>query len=240
VILISQIYHVRAESHLLPLIWGALCLPVALLLRFTPALYLTSGLWLWSYWLYGGSHGELPWYYPALLLGLLIPYSLYVKDQRLYLTHVAVLMVALASTVPTGSLWLASVWVLALVALHLKLKKPLYDWLLLAGFLLWQVTFLVKLEDLPNVFYALPVAYLFVRGVRQRSNALLVANAVNTSLWLASLLLQVNFRYEEADVSATGFLLWLLAAGLLSFGVGCRIGAGVGASCCSSASPRSS
>ncbi len=223
VILIAQIYHVQAESYLLPLIWGALCVPLALLLRFPPALYIASGLWLWSYWLHLGESGELPWIYPALLLGLLLPYALLVKDRRFLQAHLGILILAVVTTLPAGELWHCSVFVGALVLLKLLLREPRYDWLLVVGFFVWQLVFLTEYKDLPNVFYALPLAYFFYRAHESRSNSLMIANVLNAQFWLCVLLFQITARYDLGRVEGTGVLLWLLAAGLLWYGIGKRL-----------------
>ncbi len=223
VILIGQIYHVTADSYLLPLVWGALCVPVGLFLRFRVALYIASGLWLWSYWLHFEETGQLPWIYPVLLLGFLLPYGLISKDRRFHLIHLAVLMLALMTTIAAESFWQCTVLVGALIVLRLRLREPLYDWLLVAGFFLWQFAFVEHFDDLPNLLYLLPLAFFFHRASATGSNALMVANVLNTQLWLTILLLQTAQRFDLGDVAGTGVLLWLLTAGVLWFGIGKRL-----------------
>jgi uncharacterized membrane protein len=223
VILIGQIYHLQSDSYTLPLIWGGLVVPLALLLRFSPALYVASGLWLWSYWLYQASHGELPWFYPALLLGFLMPYSLVVENRRLYGTHLWVLMVALISTVLTESFWHCSIFVAALVVLRVRFRRPLYDWMLVAGFLFWHLAFVARWEDFPNVLYALPLAYFFYRASSEKSDLLMIATILNVEVWLITTTLQATERFDLEEPSGLGFSMSLLASGLLWFGIGRRL-----------------
>jgi uncharacterized membrane protein len=222
-VLIAQAYHVLSDSYLLPLVWGALCLPVALLQRFRPALYVASGLWLVSYWLHLGELGRLPWIYPILLVGFLLPYGVIAGDRRFHVAHLGVLMVALTTTLVTGDVWHGSVFVAALALLRLRYREPVYDWLLMAGFFIWQFVFQIRFDDLPNVFYALPLAYFFYRAHTARSSALMIATVVNTQIWLGILLFQTGERLVLGAVEGAEVLLWLLAAGLLWFGIGKRL-----------------
>ncbi len=222
VALIGQTYHVQAGSYLLPLIWGVLCVPLALLLGFKPALYLASALWLWAYGLHFQEFESLTWIYPALLIGFLLPYSLVTRDRWLHRTQLAVLMMALILTLAASSFWHCSVLVAALVALRFVRRESRYDWLLVAGFLIWSFVYLLEF-DAPNVFYALPLAYFYYRAHQRKSNALMIATVLNTQLWLLLFLLEANDWYGFEDAEGTGILWWLLASGLLWFGIGKRV-----------------
>ena len=223
VILISQTYHVQADSYLLPAVWGGLCVPVGVFLGFRPALHLASGLWLGSYWLFSSSHAHLPWFYPVLLLGFLMPYSLAMKDERLYRTNLGVLMLALALTPAAADIWMCSVLIVALLVLRLRFGTSLYDGLLVAGFVFWHLTFLARFSDFPNVFYAVPLTYFLYLGLRQRSNPLMIATVLNTLFWLITLHIQITERVDLPQASVTGSLLWMMAAGILCFAIGKRI-----------------
>lgn len=223
VILLGQIYHLQADSYLLPLIWGGLAVPLALLLRFKPALYVASGLWYWAFWLYFEERSEAPWFYVALLLGFLLPYSLLAKDKRLYVTHVALLGLAILATVPMQAFWVCTALVLGLVALRVKFDEPVYDWLLVAGFAIWNLTWMMKDDDLPNLLYLIPLCYFFYRALRTESNALMIATVANAWVWLFITLLQTNEYFDLRDPMATGVAFWTLTTGLLWFGIGKRL-----------------
>ena len=169
------------------------------------------------------SHAHFPWFYPVVLLGFLVPYSLAVKDERLYYTNIGALMLALVLTQNTADLWMCSVWVVALLVLRLRFGTPLYDWLMVGGFVFWNLTFLARFSDFPNAFYVVPLAYFFYLGLTQRSNPLMVATVLNTIFWLITLYLQITERLGLLRVSAAGFLLLTMTAGILCFAIGKRI-----------------
>ena len=221
--LIGQIYHVEADSYLLPLVWGALCVPVALLLRFPAALYATSGLWFWANWLFELSRNQGSWFYPALLLGLLVPYALITERKWLHVTNLATLMAALLLTLASEGFLQGSLLVAGLIVLRTVLKKQLYDWLLVAAFFIWHISFLIHSAGYPSYPYALPLAYFFYRAYRDRSNWLMAVTVVNATLWVPVLLLQMVERYELEKIHGTEPLLWFFAVGVLWFGLGRRL-----------------
>ncbi|MFQ5525472.1 MAG: DUF2157 domain-containing protein [Thermoanaerobaculia bacterium] len=222
-LLIAQTYHIVADSYLLPLVWGGLCVPVGLLQRFKPALYIASGLWLWSYWLHVEPNDHLLWAYPVLLLGFLLPYGIATKDKVFIHVHLGVLMLAMASTVPTEDFWLCSAWLAALVVLKILCRKPLYDWLLLGGSVIWLFAFLIAYDDIPNYFYAVAAGYFVYRAWRERSNALMIGAIANAWLWFLVLHVAVSDRLRF-EILPTGVLLWILSTGLLLYGIGARFG----------------
>lgn len=223
VILIAQIYHVQADSYLLPAVWGGLCVPVGVFLRFRPGLYLAGGFWLVSYWLYAASHAHMAWFLPVLLLGFLVPYSLAMKEERLYRACLGALMLALVSTPAVPDIWMCSVWVLALLVFRFMFAKPFYDWLLVVGFVFWHITFMLEFGDFPDVFYVVPLIFFYFVSLKRRSSSLMIATVLNTLFWLLSLFLQLGERFELAEVSAAGLLLWAMATGILCFAIGMRV-----------------
>lgn len=220
VLLIGQTYHVQADSYTLPLLWGALLVPLGVVVPFSPALYITSGLWLWSQWLYQASHRESPWFYAVLLLGVLLPYGLVRGSRLFYRVQLGVLLTVLLSTVVTQSFWQASVYVAALILLRLKFREPLYDWLLLLGFFFWHLDFLVRFDDLPDLFLLLPLAYFVWRARERKANWMMLATVASAEFWLVSSLMQATERFDLGNVSETDFFLWLLGTGLLWVGLG--------------------
>ncbi len=223
VILIGQTYHVEAESYSLPLIWGALAVPVALLLRFPLALWLSAGLWFWANGLFVVARDEASWFYPAILLGFLVPYALATGAKRLHVVNLAGLMGALAMGVWSQSFWQASLVVAGLCVLRWRLRHSVYDWLLMAGFALWNLQFVEAFEAIPNLIYLLPLGYFAYRSISSRSNALMAATVVNASIWLPAQLAQLAEILDLASASLAEGVLWCVALGVLWFGLGVRL-----------------
>lgn len=221
--LIGQIYHVQANSHGLMLLWGALALPVALGLGFYPALFFTSGLWFLGELFYQGTYHAPSWWYPCLLLGFLIPYSLIKKQNGLFRTQLCFLMAMVLGTVPSGNFIFTNIWLAAILALGAVKREKLYDYLALAGWGVWHIVFLQKFESFPDLFYLLPMGYFFWKGIRDKDNSLIIMNSLNVIFWLYTFLWQVKKSFSLVSPGGPEILLSLLSLGILCYGIGLRL-----------------
>ncbi len=221
--LIGQIYHVPANSHGLMLLWGALALPMAFGLGFYPAFFFASGLWFLGELFYQGTYHAPSWWYPCLLLGFLIPYSLVKKQTGLFRTQLCFLMVMAARAVLPGSFIFANIWLAAILVLWVVKREKLYDYLALAGWAIWHIAFLQKFESFPDLFYLLPLGYFFWKGIREKDNALIIANSFNAIFWLYTFLWQSQKSFSLVSPGAPEILLSLLSLGILCYGIGLRL-----------------
>ncbi|MEI7752065.1 MAG: DUF2157 domain-containing protein [Candidatus Omnitrophota bacterium] len=221
--LIGQIYHVPANSHGLMLLWGALALPVALGLGFYPAFFFASSLWFLGELFYQGTYHVSSWWYPCLLLGCLIPYSLFKKQTGLFRTQLCFLMVMAARSVLPESFMAANIWLAAILVLWAVKREKLYDYLVLAGWAIWHIAFLQKFESFPDLFYLLPLGYFFWKGIREKDNNLIITNSLNAIFWLYTFLWQLQKCFSFAAPGGAEIFLSLLSLGILCYGIGLRL-----------------
>jgi uncharacterized membrane protein len=221
--LIGQIYHVQANSHGLMLLWGALALPVAFGLGFYPAFFFASSLWFLGELFYQGIYHAPSWWYPCLLLGFLIPYSLVKKQESFFRTQLCFLMVMTARTAFSGSFVFANIWLVAILVLWAIKREKLYDYLALAGWAVWHVAFLRKFESFPDIFYLLPLGYFFWKGIREKDNSLIITNSLNTIFWLYTFLWQLQKSFSLVAPGGPEIFLSLLSLGVLCYGIGFRL-----------------
>ena len=221
--LIGQIYHVQANSHGLMLLWGAMALPVAFGLGFYPAFFFTSSLWFLGELFYQDAYHASSWWYPCLLLGFLIPYSLFKKQTGLFRTQLCFLMGMAARAVLPESFLAANIWLVAILVLWAVKREKLYDYLALAGWAIWHIAFLQKFESFPDIFYLLPLGYFFWKGIREKDNNLIITNSFNTIFWLYTFLWQLKKSFSFVSPGGPEILLSLLSLGILCYGIGLRL-----------------
>ncbi|MFH1208778.1 MAG: DUF2157 domain-containing protein [Candidatus Omnitrophota bacterium] len=221
--LIGQIYHVQAHSHGLMLLWGALALPVAFGLGFYPAFFFASGLWFLGELFYQGTYHAPSWWYPCLLLGFLIPYSLINKQTSLFRTQLCFLMAMAAGTVFSENFIFANIWLTAILALLAVKREKLYDYLAMAAWGIWHIVFLQKFERFPDLFYLLPLGYFFWKGIREKDNNLIIVNSFNAIFWLYTFFWQLRKSFSLASPGGPEILLSLLSLGILYCGIGLRL-----------------
>ncbi|MFA5167634.1 MAG: DUF2157 domain-containing protein [Candidatus Omnitrophota bacterium] len=221
--LIGQIYHVQANSHGLMLLWGVLALPVAFGLGFYPAFFFTSSLWFLGEFFYQSTYHAPSWWYPCLLLGFLIPYSLVKKQTGLFRTQLCFLMAMAARTAFPENFIFANIWLAAILVLWSVKREKLYDYLVLAGWAIWHIAFLQKFESFPDLFYLLPLGYFFWKGIREKDNNLILTNSLNAIFWLYTFLWQLQKSFSFARPDGSEILLSLLSLGILCYGIGLRL-----------------
>ncbi len=205
------------------LLWGALALPVAIGLGFFPAWFFTSGLWFLGELFYQDAFHAPSWWYPCLLLGFLIPYSLIKKQEGLFYTQLCFLMAMAARAVSPAHFIHTNLWLAAILALWVIKREKLYDYLALAGCAIWHLAFIQKFESFPELFYLIPLGYFFWTGVRQKDNALIIVNSFNALFWLYTFFWQCQKIFHLVSPGGTEILLSLLSLGVLFYGVGMRL-----------------
>ncbi len=219
VILLGQIYHIPADSHILVLIWGFLVLPVALWLKYPVGFFLSSGLWFLSNIHYHSTYEASLWYYPILLFGYLFTSrSSKVKDDSFIQMNLAFLMISCAMTVSANNILVSSTWSFGILILLLMKKEIIYEYLLLTSLVFLNITFMQNYEYYPNIFYLIPLGYFTWRAIKLHSNELLIANIFNFLYWLFLFYGQLEKKYNLAKGKDTDFLLIIMALGILFFG----------------------
>ncbi|OGW79747.1 MAG: hypothetical protein A3G33_01710 [Omnitrophica bacterium RIFCSPLOWO2_12_FULL_44_17] len=221
--LISQIYHVEADSYILPLIWGFLALPVFFFLDYFPAIYIASGLWLLANVLYQSLIGTAPWFYPLLLLGFLLPYSARKKDENFFNVNLVFLMVALSMTTIVKDFVASSIWVLSLTYLLKRKKTELYEYLVMAGFFIWNINFVQNFGRFPNLLYLVILFYFVKRALSLRSNEMMIVSIFNGLYWLSSFYWQAERRFNLTPPDGSDIILYLMSVGMIFYGAGKRI-----------------
>ena len=144
--------------------------PLYLMTGFLPAVYFSSFLWLLAHLLHQSSRGHSSVFFPVLLLGVLFPYAARIADKRFFKTTLVLLMAALVFTLSGRDFYAATLWVAVLIYLRYKHPEKRFDALLMAGGVIWNLTFLQNYEKFPNAFYLLPMAYFTWRALVTRSN----------------------------------------------------------------------
>lgn len=223
ILLMGQIYHVQAESYILPLVWGFLLLPVAFLLNVSLALYFSIGLWSIAMLSYSNLYNATPWFYPALTLGFLMPYSFLKRDKTMGLVCLGCILGALVLAAMAGEFMMASIWLLGLIFLYSQKKDEKYEALLLVGFIFWHLAFLEKYESFPNVFYIFPLVFFTLSAIRRGSPRFAIANIFNALFWLGTFYFQITKRFDLIAPQGLDLLLFMLSLGVFFYGAGTRL-----------------
>ena len=223
ILLMGQIYHVQADSYLLPLVWGFILLPVALLLNVSLALYCSVGLWSFAMLAYRSANDTTTWFYPALILGFLIPYGVLKSDKKIINTALGCAIAALAIAGCAGELWMTSIWLLALVLFYVKEKSEKYEIFLLGGFIFWHIAFMQQYKNFPDIFYIFPLIYFTMTTVRRGSNGFAILNIFNALFWLATFYFQISKRFSLVQPQGLDIFLFIFCLSLFFYGAGLRL-----------------
>lgn len=223
VILLGQMYHVIADSYLLPLVWGLLVWPLGILMGYRPAISFAVGAWLLGHFLYQGAYGRSSGFFPVLFLGLFLPYAMRLKDEKAVKAAIVLICVALVSAVPVSDLYAATLWLLVLIFFFYKRRDALLEYLLMAGLMVWNIIFVSKFAAFPNIFYLLPLAYFTYRAIQLKSNQMMIANIFNFLLWEFLFLYQLHKLFLMPAPEGVEFLFTLLTLGVLFYGGALRL-----------------
>ncbi len=222
IILIGQIYHVLASSHVLPFVWGALALPLAFAFRFRPAFYFTGGLWLLGHLLYFSLY-ETTWWTTLVLVSLgFVPWALW-RDRGPFLRF-QIIFLLIAAALAAGVREVGAVsWIVATLAgVAYFRRKPSDDFILIAAGILWFMAAASHMKYIPNLAYLIPLGYFSWRAWKTKRNGLAVANVWNALFWWGLTMGQLESRFGwEAKPLELG--LCVLAVSLLFYGAGQRI-----------------
>lgn len=223
ILLIGQIYHVQAEAYTVPLLWGALILPIAFFMRFPLILFLTGSLWLLAHIYFHQSHQAFFWAYPILLLGILVPTGIKIENKNFSYFNLGCLMISCYLATLVSAPWANLLYAVALLVLYFLNKKESLQILALIALVLWNVSFLNKFEAFPNIFYLLPLGYFFYWAYKNHSQKLMALNVFNSLFWIFTFFYQIQEKLDLPGPEATDVVLFLLAISLFVFGISKRL-----------------
>jgi uncharacterized membrane protein len=219
VVLIAQIYNIPvSQNWYILLIWAFPILPIAIFFENEYVALLSSALFLIWNFAFSVNNNAANYYYPLIVFLIILP-----SAQKLIITpklNVVGLAAAAVFCCFYKYTWLA-LGISAGLAIYYLFKRSVKDYLYAAtvSFIAWAITFTQVWENIPNIYFLVPLAGLLYLTYKDDSRE-------NIPLWLLSLMVWANlvvlaimhnFRQE---INYPFLLIFQSMLGLAIYGAG--------------------
>lgn len=220
--LIGQIYNIpTSENWYIILLWAFPIVPIAVLFKNNYVHVLASLLLIVWNFLYSGSNNIANYYYPLFIFILMLPTAKNLISSR----RINIIGLVSASFYCCFNKyeWLALLISAGLLAYYLVEKEQrAYLYAACLSFIFWDITYFTVREQLPNLYFLLPLGYILYLTYKdniEKSLVLCLAGlmiGINLALYSVSQLVNYPFNGLQFTIFQSLLGISIYSAGILS------------------------
>jgi len=210
--LIGQIYHLStAQNWLITILWALPILPIAVFYGNQYVHIVASALLIIFNFSYSYDMSAANYYYPLLVLGLLLPTAKGFQASR-YINIIGLIIASIYCTFLKYE-WLSLLISLGLLGYYLlDGKKRPYLYAATISFICWAITYLTVRPTAPNLFFIIPMGGILYITYKDKSEENLLIALIGAYIWAHLMLYSFSRLFYQELSFVSYFILQLLLA----------------------------